>query len=71
MLVIIEGSEVMSMVVSVLKLWVVVMMLLPVMFASVMWEVSRDWSASTLLSGSRKLIVAVIVLFAVIESGKY
>ena len=42
MLMIIEGSEVMSMVVSVLKLWVVVMMLLPVMFASVMWEVSRD-----------------------------
>ena len=71
MLVIIEGSEVMSMVVSVLKLWVVVMMLLPVMFASVVWEVSRDWSTSTLLSGSRKLIVAVIVLFAVIESGKY
>ena len=71
MLVIIEGSEVMSMVVSVLEFWVVVMMLLPVMFASVMWEVGRDWSTSTLLSGSGKLIVAVIVLFAVIKSGKY
>ena len=71
MLVVLERSKVVRMVVSVLKLWVVVMMLLPVMFASVMWEVSRDWSTSALLSSSRKLIVAVIVLFTVIKSGKY
>ena len=71
MLVVLERSKVMSMVVSVLKLWVVVMMLLPVMFTSVMWEVSRDWSSCTLLSGSRKLIVAVIMFLAVIKSGKY
>ena len=71
MLVVLERSKVVRMVVSVLKLWVVVMMLLPVMFASVMWEVSRDWSTSALLGGSRKLIVAVIMFLAVIKSGKY
>ena len=70
MLVVIERSKVVSMIISVLQLRMVVMMLLPVVFTSVVWEVRREGSTDTLLSSSCKLIVAVIVLLAVIESGE-
>jgi len=58
-----------SMVVSVLQLRVVVMMLLPVVFALVAREVSRDGSPKTLLCSSFKIVVAVTVLLAIIKSG--
>ena len=71
MLMVIVWSIVMSMVIFVHKLWVMVMMLLPVMLATVVREVSRDWSTDTLLSGSCELIVAVIVLLAIIKGFMY
>ena len=71
MLMVIVWSIVVSMVIFVHKLRVMVMMLLPVMLTSVVWEVSCDWSTNALLSGSCELIVAVIVLLAIIKGFMY
>ena len=68
MLTVLERSKVVSMIISVLQLWVVVMVLLPVVLTSVVWEVRGDGSSDTLLSSSCKLVVAVIVLPAVVVS---